>query len=112
LLLVHEYLDLPRHAVLKCVFLGSHGQCILFSLAISDSAAPIRNDKDEVAGVVLVFRDITERRRTERALAIALSYADDIIATLREPFVVLNVDLRVKTATLCWPTLLSSLKRP
>lgn len=66
--------------------------------SISDSAAPIRNDKEEVAGVVLVFRDITERRKTERALATALSYADDIIATLREPFVVLNVDLRVKTA--------------
>ena len=57
-----------------------------------------RNDKGEVAGVVLVFRDITERRKTERALAKALAYADDIIATLREPFVVLDGDLRVKTA--------------
>ena len=66
--------------------------------SISDSAAPIRNDKEEVAGVVLVFRDITERRKTERALATALGYADDIIATLREPFVVLDYDLRVKTA--------------
>lgn len=65
---------------------------------ISDSAALIRNDKREVAGVVIVFRDITERRKAERALATALAYADDIISTLREPFVVLNVDLRVKTA--------------
>ena len=30
---------------------------------IDDSAAPIRNAKGEVAGVVLVFRDISERRR-------------------------------------------------
>jgi PAS domain S-box-containing protein len=66
--------------------------------AISDSAAPITNDKGEVAGVVLVFRDITERRKTERALAKSLAYADDIIATLREPFLVLDIDLRVKTA--------------
>ena len=44
------------------------------------------------------IRDITERRKTERALAKALAYADDIIATLREPFVVLDGDLRVKTA--------------
>jgi PAS domain S-box-containing protein len=66
--------------------------------SISDSAAPITNDKGKVAGVVLVFRDITERRETERALAKSLAYADDIIATLREPFVVLNSDLRVKTA--------------
>src|SRR5688500_16834972 len=65
---------------------------------ISDSAALIRNDKGEVAGVVLVFRDIAERRKTERALATALAYADDIIATLREPFMVLDGDLRVKTA--------------
>ena len=63
-----------------------------------DSAAPIRNDKGEVAGVVLIFRDIRKRRETERALARALAYADDIIATLREPFVVLDSDLRVKTA--------------
>ena len=47
---------------------------------------------------MLVFRDITERRKTERALAKSLAYADDIIATLREPFVVLDADLRVQTA--------------
>src|SRR3954463_16284129 len=37
---------------------GSH-------IPIDDSAAPIRNDQDEIAGVVLIFRDITQRRRTE-----------------------------------------------
>lgn len=66
--------------------------------SISDSAALIRNDEGEVAGLVLVFRDITERRKTERSLAKSLSFADDIIETLREPFVVLDADLRVKTA--------------
>src|SRR5690349_7122046 len=35
---------------------------------IDDSAAPIRNAKGEVAGVVLVFRDVTERRRAEQSL--------------------------------------------
>jgi PAS domain S-box-containing protein len=66
--------------------------------SISDSAALIRNDKGEVAGLVLVFRDITERRKTERSLAKSHSFADDIIETLREPFVVLDADLRVKIA--------------
>lgn len=65
---------------------------------IDDSAAPIRNEADAVAGVVLVFRDITQRRITEKALEKALFYVDDIIATLREPFLVLNADLLVKTA--------------
>src|SRR6266576_1633434 len=36
--------------------------------AIDDSAAPIRNAVGEVAGVVLVFRDVTDRREAERAL--------------------------------------------
>jgi len=65
---------------------------------IDDNAAPIRNDKNEVAGAVLVFRDITERYRYERAAELALAYADDIIATLREPFLVLDRNLRIKTA--------------
>jgi PAS domain S-box-containing protein len=85
----------------RTVKLASHSLLIArdgTQRAISDSAAPITNDKGEVAGVVLVFRDITERRKTERALDKALAYADDIIATLREPFVVLDIDLRVKTA--------------
>ena len=85
----------------RTVKLASHSLLIArdgTERSISDSAAPITNDKGEVAGVVLVFRDITERRKTERALAKSLAYADDIIATLREPFVVLDADLRVQTA--------------
>ena len=43
--------------------------------------------------------ELTEQaRKAERALAKALAYGDDIIATLREPFLVLDQDLRVKTA--------------
>ena len=65
---------------------------------IDDSAAPIRNAAGDVAGVVLVFRDVTERRRQEREVQDALAYAEEIIATLREPFLVLDKTLRVKTA--------------
>jgi PAS domain S-box-containing protein len=35
---------------------------------VDDSAAPIRDDSATITGVVLVFRDITERRRSEEAL--------------------------------------------
>jgi PAS domain S-box-containing protein len=35
---------------------------------IDDSAAPIRDDDDAINGVVLIFRDVTERRTAERAL--------------------------------------------
>ena len=65
---------------------------------IDDSAAPIRNGGGEVSGVVLVFRDVTERREQENSLQDALTYAQSIIATLREPFIALDKDLRVRTA--------------
>jgi PAS domain S-box-containing protein len=35
---------------------------------IDDSAAPVRDEGGVVHGVVMVFRDVTERRRTEQAL--------------------------------------------
>jgi two-component system CheB/CheR fusion protein len=60
---------------------------------IDDSAAPIRNAREEVAGVVLVFRDVSERRRQEQTVQDALAYAENIIATMREPFVVLDKNL-------------------
>jgi PAS domain S-box-containing protein len=37
-------------------------------LSIDDSAAPIRNKAGEIAGVVMVFRDVTMERRTRAAL--------------------------------------------
>lgn len=66
--------------------------------AVDDSAAPIRNASGEVAGVVLVFRDISERRRAEHLVQDTLNYSENIIATLREPFLVLDQNLLVKTA--------------
>ncbi len=36
--------------------------------AIDDSAAPIRDESGKVSGIVMVFRDVTERRRAENAL--------------------------------------------
>ena len=35
---------------------------------IDDSAAPIKDDRDNLVGVVLIFRDITERKRLEKEL--------------------------------------------
>ena len=37
-------------------------------IPIDDSGSPIRNDKGEIYGVVLVFRDITERKQAEEDL--------------------------------------------
>jgi PAS domain S-box-containing protein len=50
--------------------------------AIDDSGAPIRDSKGNVAGVVLVFRDVTEQRKAERSarfLASIVESSDDAI---------------------------------
>jgi PAS domain S-box-containing protein len=65
---------------------------------IDDSAAPIRSETGEVGGAVLVFRDITERRRQERLVKDAFNYAFNITNTLRHAFLVLDKDLRVVSA--------------
>jgi PAS domain S-box-containing protein len=67
--------------------------------SIDDSAAPIRDDQGTVAGVVLVFRDISDRRRLEREIADARAYAENIVATVREPLVVVDAELRVRSAS-------------
>jgi PAS domain S-box-containing protein len=49
---------------------------------IDDSAAPIKNEADEVLGVVLVFRDATEMRRAQdnaERLAAIVEHSDDAI---------------------------------
>ena len=51
---------LANHTVLRRPD-GSH-------TPIEDSAAPIRDDNDQLIGVVLVFRDITNDRKIERVL--------------------------------------------
>ena len=65
---------------------------------VDHSATPIRNQQGELTGVVLVFRDTTNLYAQEQKIKVALAYADNIIATLREPFLVLDHAFRIKTA--------------
>jgi PAS domain S-box-containing protein len=37
-------------------------------IPIDDSAAPIKDDQDNISGVVVIFRDVTRRRQAEEAL--------------------------------------------
>jgi diguanylate cyclase (GGDEF)-like protein/PAS domain S-box-containing protein len=44
------------------------------------------------------IRDITDRKRAERAVKDALNYAQSIVSTIREPLLVLSTELRVISA--------------
>jgi PAS domain S-box-containing protein len=65
---------------------------------IDDSAAAIKDARGDVVGVVLIFRDITERRQAERAIESAREYAESIVTTVREPLLILDSLLRVRSA--------------
>jgi two-component system CheB/CheR fusion protein len=52
-----------------------------------------------IDGVVMTFSDITALKQTETRLQEARDFAQSIIATIREPLVVLNGELRIVSAS-------------
>jgi PAS domain-containing protein len=67
-------------------------------MPIADCGAPIRAEDGSIRGVVLVFRDQSEARRAQRAIEEARAFAESIVATIRQPLLVLESDLRVVSA--------------
>jgi two-component system CheB/CheR fusion protein len=59
---------------------------------------PYRTLDNVIDGVVVTFVDITEQKKTEESLAVALEYARGISETARGPLVVLGPDLKVISA--------------
>jgi PAS domain S-box-containing protein len=91
--IVDEYTGTPvDHPVAKVIecggIVGLANHTVLISrdgrrIPIDDSGAPIRHE-DSLAGIVVVFRDVTERRRAERErarLAAIVDGSDDAIAS-------------------------------
>jgi two-component system, chemotaxis family, CheB/CheR fusion protein len=60
---------------------------------------PYRTQDARVAGVVITFGDISERKMAERAIEAARAYSDSIINTIRQPLVVLDEELYVISAS-------------
>ncbi|MDD1676053.1 MAG: PAS domain-containing protein [Methanomicrobiales archaeon] len=59
---------------------------------------PYRTAENRIAGVAITFMDVTETKQLEIFLRDARTYAENIIATVREPLIVLDAELRVITA--------------
>ncbi|HRI66238.1 MAG TPA: chemotaxis protein CheB [Polyangium sp.] len=65
---------------------------------------PYRGTGDRIAGVVLTFIEITQRKQTEDALRGAKEYSEHIIETLPQPLLVLSEDFVVKRANAAFYT--------
>src|SRR6516162_6004005 len=59
---------------------------------------PYRTLENKIDGAVLVLVDVDDLKRAEEAVQQARAYAESIVATVREPLVVLDSSLRVQTA--------------
>lgn len=60
-------------------------------IPIDDSCAPIKDEKDNVTGVVLAFSDITERRQSEK-------FIKNILESVGEGFIVIDKEYRILSA--------------
>ncbi|GAB4236793.1 MAG: hypothetical protein Kow00109_10450 [Acidobacteriota bacterium] len=92
-----------RRVLEEGVVLGLANHTLLISrsgeeFAIADSGAPVIDDRGEVVGTVLVFRDQTAERRAQREVAAARAFAEVIVETLHEALLVLDADFRVVAA--------------
>ena len=89
-----KQVDDPATKILReGVVMGLENHMVLIAkdgtrLPIDDSYAPIRDEKGNIAGVVLVFRDITERKRAEKDLRAAydqsVAYAQELKEQIEE----------------------------
>ena len=59
---------------------------------------PYRTRDNRIAGVVVTFIDITDRKRASDAATEARIYSETIVETIRQPLLVLNGALRVQSA--------------
>jgi chemotaxis methyl-accepting protein methylase len=59
---------------------------------------PYRTLENKIDGVVITFMDITASRKLQMELTHARTYADSIVATVREPLVVLDGTMHVVSA--------------
>ncbi|MDD1718763.1 MAG: PAS domain-containing protein, partial [Methanoregulaceae archaeon] len=60
---------------------------------------PYRTSDNIIDGAILTFQDITAIKKLEQSLERARQYEENIIETIREPLVVLDSDLRVRSAS-------------
>lgn len=59
---------------------------------------PYRTVHNVIDGAVLTFTDVTRLKQAENQAQDAKTYAENIVATIREPLLVLDDDLRVQSA--------------
>ncbi len=80
--------ETPQRLVMRTLLVARTGR----EIPIDDSAAPIRSTAGGITGAVLVFRDVTERRRAEEALRQSQSQLAGIVGSAMDAIVTVDTD--------------------
>jgi two-component system CheB/CheR fusion protein len=97
--IVDEQLVREARSVLETLQNGERMACGRTGSWYSIRIAPYRTVQNVIDGVVITFLDVTEFKRAEIASTTAKELAEGIVATVREPLIVLDHELRVVTAS-------------
>jgi two-component system cell cycle sensor histidine kinase/response regulator CckA len=73
------------------ILVGKSGKRI----PVEESAAPIKDDKEETSGIVVVFRDVTVQRRAENALRVSEARTAGIIASAMDAIITVDSGRRI-----------------
>ena len=64
-------------------------------IPIDESASPIKDDHGNTVGVVLVFQDVSERKRVQEALKTSQDYAQSIIESSMDMVIAVDLDRHI-----------------
>jgi len=64
-------------------------------IPIDESASPIKDDRGTIVGVVLVFQDVSERKRAQEALRASQEYAENIVNSSMDMIIAVDLEQRI-----------------
>ncbi len=64
-------------------------------IPIDESASPIKDERGNIVGVVLVFQDVSERKRAQEALRASQEYAENIINSSMDMIIAVDLERRI-----------------
>ncbi|MGZ0174942.1 MAG: PAS domain-containing protein, partial [Planctomycetales bacterium] len=96
--LQHEDLVSDAKDVLKTLAFKEREVCTDEGRWLLMRIVPYRTSEDKIDGLVVTFVDINQVKCVQRESEQARAYAESIVATMRDPLLILDDDLRVRTA--------------